>query len=377
MTVTVTVIDGNGQFAFFNAPSLVGTTGDTATAEDRFFGVESADGIQQITILSSGPGIQIDHIQYAAPVAGTLYNRNLMNGDAKADLVWHSPTVSNLGIWFMDGLVRIGGGAPSQSPSPNWAPQGLGDLDGINGADIVWRDSTTNLFYIWLMNGQTVSSSSAIVGAGAVPSTYTVLAVADVSGDKKADIIFKNTTNNTVVVWLMNGATKTSGGTLPGLSIAGVSYVGAGDINGDGRYDLIWRNTSTGVVAGTLMNGLTPIATQNVGNASGVASNWACQAVGDLDGDGRADLVWRNLSTGDVNGWLLNGNYRKAGGQMGTIPLAWTLRASADMSGDGKADLVWTNSQTLQVNGWIMNGLVKVSGGTIQNIPAGWNLLNR
>jgi hypothetical protein len=66
-----------------------------------------------------------------------------------------------------------------------------------------------------------------------------------------------------------------------------------------------------------------------------------------------------------------------SGGGIGSIPLAWTMRCSADINGDGKGDIIWTNATTGQVNGWIMNGLVKTQGGTIATITlANWNLLN-
>jgi len=35
--------------------------------------------------------------------------------------------------------------------------------------------------------------------------------------------------------------------------------------------------------------------------------NWQIVGVGDLDGDGKADLVWRNNHSGDVAEWLMDG----------------------------------------------------------------------
>jgi FG-GAP repeat protein len=39
----------------------------------------------------------------------------------------------------------------------------------------------------------------------------------------------------------------------------------------------------------------------------GLRSAWRIDGIGDLDGDGKADLVFRNTETGDVAAWLMNG----------------------------------------------------------------------
>jgi hypothetical protein len=108
-----------------------------------------------------------------------------------------------------------------------------------------------------------------------------------------------------------------------------------------------------------------------------VLSDWIPGAVGDLDGDGRADAIGRNSNTGAANGWLMDGLFRKVGGSIGNINTAWTLRTAADLNGDGNNDLIWTNASNGQVNGWIMDGLTKVSGGSINTIPAAWSLVNK
>ena len=77
---------------------------------------------------------------------------------------------------------------------------------------------------------------------------------------------------------------------------------------------------------------------------------WDVQAVGDLDGDGYGDLVWRfrgqspNIDDQGVSYiWFTNGNgvtqVRKRGG----APLSWTLLGAADLNGDGAADMVYVS----------------------------------
>jgi hypothetical protein len=77
-TITFSALDGNGNslgsqiFAGFSDDSILGTT-----AEDRYFGVQFADGIKSIFISNSSGGIEVDHIQYGAmealpPPTGTV-----------------------------------------------------------------------------------------------------------------------------------------------------------------------------------------------------------------------------------------------------------------------------------------------------------------
>jgi ELWxxDGT repeat protein len=88
----------------------------------------------------------------------------------------------------------------------------------------------------------------------------------DLNGDANSDVVFQN--NGQAGVWLMNGATPIA---EVGLGNPGPSWhiVASRDVNGDGKADLIWQNTDgTGGI--WLMNGTTPIA------ETGFASPGAC-----------------------------------------------------------------------------------------------------
>ena len=55
-------------------------------------------------------------------------------------------------------------------------------------------------------------------------------------------------------------------------------------------------------------------------------TNWELRAIGDLDGDGKADLVWRNKTTGQVIGWLMNGFTVQSSGVIATLAdLNWDI----------------------------------------------------
>jgi hypothetical protein len=80
---------------------------------------------------------------------------------------------------------------------------------------------------------------------------------------------------------------------------------GVGDLDADGKADVVWRQTQTGDVATWLMNGAAIKRTEIVW--FGVAPEWQIVGVEDTDGDRRVDLIWRQAQTGDVAIWLMTG----------------------------------------------------------------------
>src|SRR5260370_19049112 len=79
----------------------------------------------------------------------------------------------------------------------------------------------------------------------------------------------------------------------PDRQIAGI-----GDFNGDGKADILWRNTSTGEIRVWLLNGTSLIG--NGGLATLSKPNFQIAGVGAFNGDGKADILWRNTSTGEI-----------------------------------------------------------------------------
>jgi hypothetical protein len=103
---------------------------------------------------------------------------------------------------------------------------------------------------------------------------------------------------------------------------------GVGDFNGDGKSDILWRNASTGEVDMWLMNGLASTASVPLL----AAPSWVVAGVGDYNGDGKSDILWRNTTTGQVDEWQMNG-----ASQTGSVTLltstAWAPVASLLHSG--------------------------------------------
>ena len=103
----------------------------------------------------------------------------------------------------------------------------------------------------------------------------------------------------------------------------------------------------------------------------------ACHVIkglGDFDGDGKADIVWRNGTTGQVAIWLMNGMAISASGSSGFVPTAWKIKGVGDFDGDGKADILWRHDTTGQVSIWLMNGMTISASGSSGFVPTAWKI---
>ncbi|HEX7153553.1 MAG TPA: FG-GAP-like repeat-containing protein [Thermoanaerobaculia bacterium] len=156
----------------------------------------------------------------------------------------------------------------------------------------------------------------------------------------------------------VSGATMGNSSASVTIADAGVS----GSLDGDGRADLVWRNSSTGATWLWLMNGATPTA-----QAYGPTFvNAAIAAVSDFDGDHHADLLWHDTANSDVFISFMNGTNVVASTVVTKVPAsAWEIIGSGDTDGDGLSDILWRNRGTGAVVVWRMNGAAILSTATI------------
>ena len=337
--VVIADFDGDGKadvaaltstgFAIYRNTASAGSVTGSSFASAIDFAVTGAswsciaagdingDGKPDLVISSFIPGIDglmvyrntstSGAVTFGAPVfypeegRGTSIKIQDMNGDGKPDVVIGTDV-----IWT-DILLNTSNGNIDSSTLTrdcNFFPMTTGgafgvvtlavaDLDGDGLPDAVESTGDTILVFRNVLTG---FAPPITLYAG--PESWG-LTLADVDGDGKLDIAAVSVTNSTLSIFRNTASTGFIDSTSFASPVAFATglnprSVAAGDLNGDGKLDLvvlnqgeasvsIFRNTATpGVINSSSM----------VANIDSPAGNYPMfVAVGDIDGDGKADIV--------------------------------------------------------------------------------------
>ena len=141
-----------------------------------------------------------------------------------------------------------------------------------------------------------------------------------------------------------------------------------GNFNGDGQGDLLWRNAD-GTVGTWLMNGPAIQAAQSF---AVVGDDWHIVGIGDFGGDGKSDILWRN-DDGMVGEWQLNGASIAAAGNLSRVSNDWHVVGTGDFGGDQRSDVLWRNDSGL-VGLWQMNGTSIQSAANLGQVDNTWHI---
>ena len=310
-------------------------------------------------------------------------------GNGRADLFWRNSTTGENIVWWMNGN-QIGSAAfTSQGAvlSSYWrATAGASDFDNNGRNDVLWRGNGGELI-IWGMQDQTVTSANYITYNGSQVSLdnyWTVGGTGNFGGLPTSDIFWRGA-GGELVLWDMNGTAinqasyVTNGGSAVSLD-SYWSVGGVADFSGDSRADILWRGAGGELITWAMNgNAIASAAYVKLGaTILSLDSSWSVGGVGDFGGDGHADILWRNATTGDNILWQMDGNqvveadYIRLGGNAVNLSSYWSVGDVADYTGDGRVDMLLRGAGNELVI-WGMNGndiqtanYVTMGGNTIQ-----------
>ena len=278
------------------------------------------------------------------------------NGDGRADLLWRARG-GLVHIAFMNGTTVTQWSLIDQF-ADNVAIMGAGDFNGDGVDDIVWRNMATGAVSISVMNTSGRVASWLSVGQSPIPLNVALEGIGDFDNNGRADMLWRNKTSGNSVMSYHNPDGSVASWPVVSNYIDPVNTAAqrVGDINGDGRDDIVWRNTSSGNVVISLMNGSVP--TWISITQTPIPTTTVIEAVADFDNNGRADILWRNTLTGRS---LMS--YHNAQGAVTSWPvvsenIATSVSAlgAGDFNADGRADIVWRNLSTGNTVFSLMNG---------------------
>ncbi|MET9676018.1 FG-GAP-like repeat-containing protein [Streptomyces sp. NPDC006482] len=269
---------------------------------------------------------------------------------------------------------------------PEWhaytAPKaaGFGDMNADRKSDVIVRDKAGRL---WFLPGD---FSGRLIGTGGWNAMSAIVRHGDFTGDTREDLIAREAA--TGKLWLYPGTGTGGVGARKLIGSGGwnamTKITAFGDLTADGRSDLLAVEASTGklwLYPGT--------STGTLGARKLIGAGWNAMntlvAPGDMNGNGRADLIAREPATGKL--WLYPATGANTFGARVLIGSGWNVMASflavGDFNASGTNDLATITTSSYEGEGCRGVGCLvlyggKGTGGLNAGLPedANWSSLN-
>jgi len=280
-------------------------------------------------------------------VAGETYNgansdgfvMKLSDDLVESQVLWHNPATGQLSAWSLNAQGAVTSVqtlsvqcSAASGCSQSWKVAGTLDANRDGVGDVLLHNANTGELQTWLLNSAGMVTAIQTLPRGCGTSDgcsqiWKTVGMGDFNDDGIEDLLWHSDATGELQAWLRNGAGGISG-TMTLSKRCAVSdgcwttwkIIGIADFNQDGIDDLFWQNLSTGAVQMSLLNGSgvvtgTRALAKKCGALDGCSTTWKAAGMVDINGDGIVDVLWQNTTTGELQGWLMNGTDRILGTQ--------------------------------------------------------------
>jgi hypothetical protein len=264
-----------------------------------------------------------------------------------SDIVWRYTGSTNHGqiaIWHA-GTTTVPPTYPGVVADDNWQLVTSGDFDADGRDDLLWRyvgaGSSHGLISIWYD-----ANTSRIGNPGTVPDSVQILGTGDFDFDGHSEVLFRDSSTAEVFAW--PSADPSRIWHIEHRDISEWQFVGTGDfLSGvPMKGEIMWKRIGGSgpigqlsiIFPGIILDGHSELPL--TGAQLAYASSHKIQGIGDFDGNGIDDLLWRGAD-GTLSIWYLADLWSlRTTGPIAVDPNLM-VQQIGDFDGDGRSDIYW------------------------------------
>lgn len=295
----------------------------------------------------------------------TVFGQVLANGMAVVDAIAATPTF-NAGTPF-DEIPLINYTPPNTILEENVIKTNVvfESAAGV-GPPILMRRTTDRRWFSHRLAFDNTSATTDEEGFVSLTrnGAFETVSRADFDGDGEADVMLRATRGGKKGRWsvaTLSGATITSKGSVEMTRDTDFQIVSSGDFDGDGKADLLLRNVVDGTWLIYLLDTKTITGTSLLELSTDLTDTLA--GTGDFNGDGRSDILLRRAD----GTWLMYTFDGLTAPIVSTPNLTkqrkFVLQSVADFNGDGRADVLLRHEKNGRWLMYILSGPAVIQKG--------------